>query len=263
MTIDIIIYLVLLIHMLVGETLSELSIVIPCYNEENRIHLLKNGLEEFAQNWTVDTEVILVNDGSVDNTSNRLLDLKRKFDNENFSVLIIDIPQNQGKGNALKEGVVAAQKEWVLTCDADMATNPLEIIKWAEIVGSFSLDSVYIGSRVHEDSDIQAKWYRKLIGAVYNRITRIFTPVKEGDTQCGFKLYPSKKAKRAFLRLKTLGWAHDIEVLSRCMLDGCKIISLPVHWEHQEGAKINVFLDGLSMLLQTIKIGIILKVEKE
>lgn len=238
-----------------------ISIVIPCYNEEKRFQLLEKAIMKFDHDWHAKYELILVDDGSRDETLSKMEAFVANSYLKNGIVFIISLQNNSGKGAALQAGVLKSQHPWILTCDADMATHPLELKNWLTITGEFSSGTVYIGSRIHKASKVEAKWYRKYIGAVYNLITRTFTPVKEGDTQCGFKLYPMKFGKNSFRRLKTMGWAHDIEVLSRCINQGAHIQSMPVEWEHQKGAKINIITDGFKMLLETIKIGLLLKKE--
>jgi glycosyltransferase involved in cell wall biosynthesis len=108
-----------------------LSFVVPLYNESKRVENLKITFLDFLQNneFDYDVEIVLVNDGSKDNTLNRLYEIQESFTNL-ARVVILTNEKNQGKGNALKDGVKIASGEWILTLDADMATNPIEIENW-------------------------------------------------------------------------------------------------------------------------------------
>ncbi|MEM1322046.1 MAG: glycosyltransferase [Bacteroidota bacterium] len=242
--------------------MQKISLIIPCYNESQRINLLVDALREFDAQWPAPYEVIVVNDGSKDDTSQKL---RAQLPNtlRNAAPQIIDAPQNQGKGHALSLGVAAATGDFVLTLDADMATHPLELLKWLERRpdGLFSSQHLLIGSREHEESQVKALWLRRFAGGLYNGAIRLFTPISARDTQCGFKLYPAAAAKALFASLRIKGWAHDIELLYKAHLIGLKICPMPVAWQHVENEKISVFKDGMIMLFHTIYISCRIKLE--
>ncbi len=231
------------------------SFVVPCYNEESRFKLLRRSFEDFDEKASAPYELILVDDGSTDNTAAVMKAWEREGRLKRAQIRRIHLRPNRGKGNALKAGVIAAEMDWVLTLDADMATEPHQLLKWLQSGLVLEEDTVYIGSRVHDKAEVEARWIRKITGGIYNWVTRIFTPIREKDTQCGFKLYPREMGQEVFGKLKTPGWAHDIEILSRVVREGGRIESWPVHWVHREGAKISVLKDGLKMFKETIKIG--------
>jgi len=231
----------------------KLSVVIPCYNESHRIELMFEGIESFIQKWTGFSEFIIINDGSKDNTEALI---------RNHPVFAKYAPKikvfgqaNTGKGGALKNGVLRATGDYVLTLDADMATPPEELIQWIEMWGDVPKpDTIYIGSREHKDSNITKKGNRKFIGNIFNLIVRLISPLKMKDTQCGFKLYPAAEAKRIFETLFTYGWAHDVEILYKASLDGVGIIEMPLDWHAVEGSKIRVLRDGFYMLMEILAI---------
>jgi dolichyl-phosphate beta-glucosyltransferase len=234
---------------------NRFSFIVPCYNEANRFDLLRNAFEDFDKIWTKDFDLILVDDGSSDATFELMNSWKESGTLKHGQIDCIRLVENRGKGHALQTGVLHANGDWMLTLDADMATKPHQLLAWLQSGLSLEKDTVYIGSRVHQESKIDAKWIRKITGGIYNLVTRIFTPIREYDTQCGFKLYPAQLGQRVFSQLRTPGWAHDIEVLSRAVKEGGKIKSLPVVWVHRDGAKIDVLQDGLRMFLETVQIG--------
>jgi len=238
-----------------GQELSiRLSLVIPCYNESERISLLYAALGAFMKEWKGFLEVIIINDGSRDNTFELLQQhpvyLKHK---ENIAVYT---QENTGKGGALRNGVLRATGDFILTLDADMATAPSDLFNWFSILNwAPSTNTIYIGSREHKDSVIRKVTdERKMAGNIFNTIIRMLTPIRAHDTQCGFKLYPSALGKKYFGELKTYGWAHDVEILYNAHLHGNIIREMPVTWTAIEGSKIRVFKDGMNMLLEVLRI---------
>jgi dolichyl-phosphate beta-glucosyltransferase len=206
----------------VSKPAGKLSLVIPCYNEEQRIPQLIAGLEEFTKRTNLDYEIIIVDDGSTDATaaiiqSNgffKSLDAAGKF-------RLIRLPENKGKGIALKTGVEAASGTHILTLDADMSARPVEIEKWITLNNNKLPDrEIWIGSREHADSKITEISSRRWTGRIFNFCVRLLTPLRHRDTQCGFKLYPTNIAKDLFAKQRSGGWAHDIELLYRCGTTG-------------------------------------------
>ncbi|MFK7807284.1 MAG: dolichyl-phosphate beta-glucosyltransferase, partial [Saprospiraceae bacterium] len=231
---------------------ERLSLVIPCYNESKRIGNLFSTLKTFGSKWNGPLEIILVDDGRTDDTAKQA----EKYLDGNSSAQLIKLSQNSGKGAALKKGVEAATGDYVLTLDADMATNPIMLKSWLKSFksGSFPKDKILIGSREHEDSKVEGQPLRRFAGLIFNFIIQLFTNINLPDTQCGFKLYPAEAAKNLFGKLKTNGWAHDVELLYRAKLSGLGIKSMPITWTHQDDSKITLFSDSIKMFWETIKI---------
>lgn len=237
-----------------------LSLVIPCYNESDRIELLYKGVSDFLKEWTGFLEVIIINDGSKDNTYT-LLQSHATY-KQYSDVIHIYTQDNTGKGGALRNGILKATGDYILTLDADMASPPTELIKWiTRLNGQLSDHTIYIGSREHKDSIISNQGDRKVAGNIFNLIVRTLTPLKMRDTQCGFKLYPAALAKNYFSTLKTYGWAHDVEILYKAYLDKNKIIEMPLQWNAIEGSKIRVLRDGFNMMTEVLSIVIKTKLQ--
>ncbi|MBT3470353.1 MAG: glycosyltransferase [Opitutae bacterium] len=249
-----------------------LSLVIPHYNEEDRLNLMEEGLVEFVKEIkNLKVEAILVDDGSHDKTLSGLKRIGKDFSRrhnvapENFNLRIVALKKNSGKGAALQRGVAEAHGSLILTLDADMATRPIEILNWQKD-GYVNLKSepknqVFIGSREHKNSNVTDKSSRRIMGRVFNRITRILSGLPFHDTQCGFKLYTASLAKEVFSKLFHLGWAHDVEILMRLQQEDVEIHSLPINWTAIDGSKINPISDAWKMFCALIEIRAALKKE--
>lgn len=236
---------------------GKLSLVVPCFNEGNRLGDLFSKLQRFHSDWTGNFEVILVNDGSTDDTLEKLQTKGDAFSvATGVSVAIVDLETNKGKGAALKAGVQRATGDHILTLDADMATSPQELLSWIPLLpgNTFPEDEILIASREHEESKVEGKFIRRFAGLIFNFIIQLFTNLNVKDTQCGFKLYPGSIAHDLFARLKTTGWAHDVELLYLAKLQRVSIQEMPVVWNHQDGSKISLLKDSIRMLLQVMRI---------
>ncbi len=241
-----------------------LSLIIPCYNEADRFHLLIQGLLEFDKKWASPYELVLVNDGSSDSTGNLIDTLDTSGFQHMKSFQKVLLPKNVGKGFALRAGMMTARGDFLLTLDADMAAKPAELIRWREAFDGelYSPKRIVIASRRHDDSQIDAKPLRRILGNLLNHVVRLLTSLKIKDTQCGFKLYPRVVGQRLFGELREPGWAHDIEIILRAKQEGIEVISMPIEWTHVNNEKINVFLDGVQMVFSALSISRNLKQEQ-
>ncbi|MEI7801439.1 MAG: glycosyltransferase, partial [Bacteroidota bacterium] len=240
-------------------TFQKISLVIPCYNESARVNQMIEGLRDFIRNWKREFEIIVVDDGSKDNTSDLIeqSDLYKELSVQG-KFKLIKPGKNQGKGFALREGVLQATGTHVLTLDADMSTRPTELNNWISS-HKISNNEILIGSRELKTSKVTERKSRNFIGKIFNLCVRFFTPLKSKDTQCGFKLYPTDVAKNLFGKLSTSGWAHDVELMYCAHLSGIKITEMPLSWKAMDGSKISVGVDGIKMFLQVIWLSIRIK----
>ena len=237
-----------------------LSLIIPCYNESKRIDLMMNGLLDFDTKFNQAYEIIIVDDGSKD-------DSVKKIESElngTFSILKnktqLISQQNTGKGGALKHGIEAASGDFILTLDADMSALPSDILDWQKLNKNvLKSNEIFIGNRTDKNSKITALPFRRISGTIFNFFVKIFTSLELDDTQCGFKLYRSEIAKNVFSDLKTYGWAHDVEVLYKADLQGIKINEMPLTWKNVDDSHVNVFTDSFKMFWEVLKISIIIR----
>jgi glycosyltransferase involved in cell wall biosynthesis/tetratricopeptide (TPR) repeat protein len=235
---------------------KSISIVIPCYNEENRISTTIKSLSNFKKSWKSGLEFIFVDDGSTDGTLNTIKDALLKYGLEQASNIII-LDKNSGKGAALKKGIELAKNDMILTMDADNAVKASRLNVWLKSIdeSDFQTDTIYIGSRELDESKVEISAFRRITGLIFNSLIQFFTAINFKDSQCGFKLYPKSIGKQLFSDLRSLGWAHDVEILNRAIHQGIEIKTMPVNWTNVDGSKINVFRDSIRMLGQTISIG--------
>ena len=226
--------------------ISSLSIVIPIFNEEKRIlkSLLKLNSFIIKIKKKIRVQVIFVNDGSTDKTIKLL---KKFLIKKRINTKIVMLKKNLGKGAALKIGVSYADYRWILTCDLDMSVPVDQILTWAKKNYINQNCDIYFGSRSHNNSIVYARIYRKILGNIFNFIIKNFLNIKINDTQCGYKLYKSKSAKKIFKRLTLNRFEHDLEIILIAKQLKKEIIELPVKWVHESNSKLNIFTDSIKM----------------
>ena len=160
-----------------------------------------------------------------------------------FNYRVVKIKANTGKGNALKKGILKAKKDWILTLDADISVSLLQIKKWVNQKVIDNKNDVYFGSRNLKNSEIEFKFHRKILGIIFSFLLNILFNIDIKDTQCGFKLYKKKIAKRIFSKIKDTGFVHDVEVVLFSKKYNYGLKELPVKWIHRNESKLILFVD--------------------
>ena len=210
----------------------KLSIVIPCYNEGRDIKNNAQKVLEYMSKFDFGYELILVDDGSKDNTLEVISNIK--------GVLPIGYKPNRGKGGAVKEGILNATGEFVLFMDADLSTDLSAI---DALIPLLKEDSVVLGTRHHKDSVIPIK--QPLTRQIVSKGCRVVVNNKfkfnVTDTQCGFKAFPTDFAKKMVQKQVTFGFAFDVEYLYIAKLNGLKLVELPIVWRDDRGSTVDVF----------------------
>lgn len=229
-----------------------ISIIIPVYNEEKRLPVFLRDLNAYCKDKReVSFEVIIVDDGSTDNT----IEQARLFSKEFNHLQIIEIKNNRGKGNAVKKGLFAANSEICLFMDADGSVKPQEIDKNLHYITQGGYD-IFIGSRVlkQEGCVLEGLWYRKVLGGIFNFLVHLILFKEIEDTQCGFKIFRKEVIRPLFSRTYLEGFGFDIEVLYLAHKMGYKIKEGAVSWHHVGGSKINLFLDSITMFFNIFQV---------
>ncbi len=226
------------------------SIIIPAYNEQDRLGATLEKVLAYAaaQRWR--SEVLVVNDGSRDATG----DVAREFARRNPSVRLIENPGNRGKGYSVRNGALNASGDIVLFTDADLSTPIEEAGKlFAAIAGGAD---VAIGSRWLK-SELQTERqpvYRQIVGRAFNLVLWAILRINYKDTQCGFKAFSGRAARTLFSLQKIDRWGFDPELLLLARKMGMKVAEVPVEWAHDHRSKIRVFRDGFRMLADLLAV---------
>lgn len=224
-----------------------LSIIVPAYNEEQRI---SNTLKSIADLGTeYDFECLIIDDGSIDNTSNIVSDFCKK-DNR---FRLFRYEKNMGKGFAVAYGIKKSSGEYVLFTDADGSTSIDQVKNFInEIKNGYDM---VIGSRRLDASKIEIKqsFAREFLGTIFRMITGFIMPLGVSDSQAGFKLLKRDFALEYAYKQKIYRWAFDVELIALARKLNKKIKELPIIWRNDMNSRVK--LSGMvNMLLEIIKI---------
>ena len=224
------------------------SIVIPAYNESQRIpETLKSVVETIRERgWSA--EVVVVNDGSTDNTA----EVVRAFAAHAPEVRLMENPQNRGKGYSVRAGLLAALGDVVMFTDADLSAPMVEAERLLAAIGDGA--DIAIGSRwLERDRQTQRQpLYRQFFGRCFNAVTRGIMGLSFADTQCGFKAFTRQAAQTVF-QLQTIErWGFDPEILFIALKRGFWIVEVPVTWGHDERSRMSYVKDGIQMLKEIV-----------
>jgi dolichyl-phosphate beta-glucosyltransferase len=227
-----------------------LSIVIPCYNEEQRLPRTIEQIHRYLDGKNASYELVLVDDGSADGTR-LIMDAAAE---RHSAVRIEALPRNRGKGRALAVGVQAASGDEILLTDADLSTPIEELDKLQAALNNGA--GVAIGSRALRGSrvEISQPIYRVLMGKAFNLIVQAVLLPGIWDTQCGFKLFRAEVAHKVFAGLTTDGFGYDPEVLFRARRQGVKIVEVPVVWRNSAPTTVSPIRSSLDMLKHVLRV---------
>ncbi|HEY2860791.1 MAG TPA: dolichyl-phosphate beta-glucosyltransferase [Terracidiphilus sp.] len=221
------------------------SIVIPAYNERLRIIGALEAVIACVRQNSWDAEVIVVNDGSTDETA----DLVRNFAGHAPEVKLMENPSNRGKGYSVRNGIIHARGEIVMFTDADLSAPIEEAERLFAAIEKDGAD-IAIGSRWLATSrqTHRQPLYRQIFGRCFNALTRAVMRLPYADTQCGFKAFTREAAQTVF-QLQTIErWGFDPEILFIARKRGYKVKEVPVSWAHDARSRISYLRDGIQML---------------
>ena len=224
-----------------GQSAIDLDIVVPVFNEEQRLGATLRALTAHTATLPLSVRVTVVDNGSVDRTA-EVVDEVAARRPENTSVRLIGCAR-QGKGAAVRRGMLASTARWRGFCDADLSTPPQVL---TDVVGHLEQGRpVVIGSRRVEGAGYVVP--QPLVRRVGSNTFRLMTrPLVGGvaDSQCGFKFFTADAAQQIFSRVTANGFAFDVEVLAVARHLGLPVVEVPVRWTDQEGSSFSVWTHG-------------------
>lgn len=220
-----------------------LSIVVPAYKEEDRIHKILDAIKEYQDSHEFLTETIIVIDGSPDKTS----ESARKYADEIENLRIIDRKENKGKGYSVKEGVLQAIGRYILFTDADNSTPIKQVDKLLKYAETYD---VVIGSRYCKGGKLARPqpFYRIMGSRILNHFIQTLAVPGIKDTQCGFKLFEAKAAQKIFKRQTFDRFSFDIEILAIAKSLKIWIKEVGITWYDDPHSTVNPIKDGIRMI---------------
>lgn len=227
-----------------------LSLVIPAYNEgaPDRLPKSLQDIIAFVEAQDFSIEVIIVNNNSKDNT----LQIAQAAADE-YPYICVLTEMQQGKGVAVRTGMLQATGEYLFICDADLSMPIAEVLKFlpprAEAYDVAIASREAPGARRVDEPEI-----RHIMGRIFNFIVKVIAVHSLNDTQCGFKCFRREIAHELFALQTIDGWAFDVELLFIAQRRGYKIIEVPITWIYKDHSKIKPVNDSINMVLETIKI---------
>jgi glycosyltransferase involved in cell wall biosynthesis len=226
------------------------SIVIPAYNEGTRLGATLERILAYVRQQGWDAEIIVVNDGSRDNTA----DLVCGFAETNPIVRLVENPGNRGKGYSVRHGMLKARGDVVVFSDADLSSPIEEMPKLLDALSRGA--DIAIGSRwLRAELQTQRQSvHRQIFGRVFNLLMRMILGLKFKDTQCGFKAF-TRQAAQTILPLQRIErWGFDPEILFLARKFGLRVEEVAVHWGHSGDTRIHPVLDGARMFQEMLRV---------
>lgn len=237
-----------------------LSIILPAYNEEQHILSSLDQLRKQLPSICMKIEgyplsdrfeIIIVNDGSSDQTGTIVRQYMSQF--PDFILRLIELPNNKGKGHAVKVGVEVARGEYIVFMDVDLSTPLTELPK---LIHALQKDcAIAVGSRGLPQSQIviHQPIYREMMGKMFNVLVKLFVIKGIHDTQCGFKAFRSHEAKQVFGLLQTHRFSFDVEIL--LIAQELKIIvrEIPITWHNSFDSNVSPIRDSWEMFYSLLQ----------
>ena len=232
-----------------------LSVIVPAYNEEQRLPATLVRMREYLDGRGEPYELFVVDDGSNDST----LTTARTIAEGWPQMQVLALAENTGKGAAVRLGMLTAKGEHRIFSDADLSTPIEEMERLRELLHGQC--AVAIASRALPGSqiDVHQPGRREVMGRTYNRMLQIAALKGLHDTQCGFKAFTAEAAIACFEPLRTLRFGFDAEVLLRARRLGWTVAEVPVRWEHKEDSRVSAVRDSVGTLYDLLRLRFIVR----
>ncbi|HEY0368295.1 MAG TPA: dolichyl-phosphate beta-glucosyltransferase [Chthoniobacterales bacterium] len=229
------------------------SLVIPAYNEAERISSTLTDAIDYLRTSSAGSEVIVVDDGSTDGTAEVVSDVFAR--SRGAETRLIQQPENRGKGAAVRKGLAATARPIALFSDADFSTPITEAPKLLEPINAGELE-VAFGSRALDRRLIGSRqsWSREQGGRVFNLLVRLMTGLPYWDTQCGFKAFRMEAFRPILSQARSDGFGFDVELLYLAEKHGLRMREIPVRWDHNDGSKLHYVHDSLRMFREVLEL---------
>ncbi len=225
-----------------------LSIILPAHNEAQRLPETLVKVAQYLAGKDFESEIIIVENASVDST----LAIAEEFARHNPNCRVLNLSK-AGKGNAVRNGILAARGQYRFIADVDLSMSIDQIdLFLPPLCDEYD---IAIGSREAPGSlRVDEPSYRHIVGRVFNSLVRWLTLPQLQDTQCGFKCFTAAAAQTLFPLQITEGWTFDVEILAIAFKRGYRVVEVPIRWQYFPNSKIHVFRDSLHMAMDLIAI---------
>lgn len=235
-------------------TNPDISVVVPAYNEENRLESTLQSILDYLSRRDRRFEIIVVDDGSTDRTP-QVAEACAGWPEARGRIRFIREPVNRGKGFGVRSGMLAARGQLALMTDADLST-PIEEYQKLERELEQSACDLAFGSRDIAGSRIEIRQplMREILGKAFNQFVRLFVGIPYRDTQCGFKLFRMSTCRGIFERQRLDGFAFDVELLFIARKWNLKMREVPITWSHCEGSKVGFVEHAPSIVIDLVRL---------
>ncbi len=228
--------------------MKELSVIIPVYNEGKIIRLNLRTVDDYLQTLGLEYEIIIVNDGSSDDTAEQIATMTGKH------ITLISYADNKGKGFAVKCGMMEAHGRYRLFMDMDLSTELTEIPKFLHYVREDRCD-ICVGNRNSIKLWAQKRpWHRAFLGEIFAFLSSVSSGCSLEDFTCGFKIFTAQACEKVFVHQSIYNWAFDTQLIAIAHHMGLRIHQEPVAWHHHGNSKVNIGPAVVTSLMSLVKI---------
>lgn len=232
----------------------DLSIVIPAFDEENKIGSDIIEASKFLKDHNLEGEVIVVDDGSSDKTFQVVSEQSNTLQQD---CVLLRNDYNEGKGSAVKKGIAASKGKFVLYADAGYTVPFSNALKGIELIKAGHCQLAF-GSRKLPESNIttQQDWDRKLFSKLLFKVFNLLYDIPKDltDTQCGFKVYDGEIARDLFSKLYTTGFLFEIEIIILAQRQGIKIKEFPVEWKCDRDSRLSFAKSSMPIIKEILEL---------